>query len=293
MAKGTECSTALSVRILVAIKHVCDPDQASRLRLLDGGHALDCSGLDRFANPFDEYALEAALRLTENGETRQRHGEVIAVSFGDEGSELVLRNAMALGAAKAIRVATSDDDLDAHLLATALARVARMESVDLVLLGKQTVDGDGNEVAQRVAGLMELPQLTSVAAIQELPDGTLIAAREVDVGLLRVRTRPPAVISVDLRIVLPLSVHSHQTPPDFAYPSGLRFAPLPAIIMAKRKQLEVLPLSVLIGSARRALTFTNYELQTKREGCTLVEDVDQLVACLAERAPALLKSSRT
>jgi electron transfer flavoprotein beta subunit len=276
------------VKILVAIKQVSDPDQASRIRVLDDGRVLDCSELDRYANPFDEYALETALRLTEDGESpRHRIGEVIAVSFGDERSELVLRAALAVGASRGIRVAATDEALDAHLVATALAHLAQVESVDLVILGKQSVDGDGNEVAQRVAGLMDLPQLTGVSAIDEHSDGTLIVTREVEGGLLRVRTRPPAIMSVDLRVVLPCAVYSPHTRRDFEYPAGFRFASLPSIIAARRKQLEQLPLSALTGSAERTLVHSSFKLQTRRDVCTMVASVEELRLRLAERAPAI------
>lgn len=277
------------MRILVALKYVCDPDQVGRLRLREDGKVLDCTQLDRFANPFDEYALETALRLSENGEVpKQRLGEVIAVTFGDAASEMILRAALALGATRAIRIDSTDSALDAQLVAKGIAGLARGESADLVLLGKQSVDGDGNEVAQRVAAILDWPQVTSVAAIREQPSGVLEVDREIDDGVLRVRTATPVVISVDLRVILPRAVRSRHTSSEFEYPSGVRYASLPSLLGAKRKQLEVKPMSDLTDPTQRSLIHARYQLRSQRQCCELVESVDVLLDHISRHAPGIL-----
>lgn len=277
------------MRILVAIKQVCDPDQMGRLHLLENGTVLDRSCLDRFANPFDEYALETALRLTENGEVpQQRLGDVVAITFGDTASEVVLRSALALGATRAIRVDATDTAIDAQMVAKSIAHLARLQSADLVIMGKQSVDGDGNEVAQRVAAILDWPQVISVAAIREQSNGLLDVEREVDDGTLILRIALPAVVSVDLRVILPAAVRSRHTSRGFEYPTGVRYASLPSILGAKRKQLDVIPLSELTDPSHRVLNHARYQLRRPRQGCQLVETVDELLDRVAQHAPDVL-----
>jgi electron transfer flavoprotein beta subunit len=276
------------VKILVALKQVADPDHASRIGLTSNGRSIDTTGLEKKLNPFDEYALETALRLTENGELpKQRLGEVIAVTLGPRETEPVLRSALATGADRAIRVDATDEELDGRQVCRVLASLAVRNGIDLVLLGKQTVDGDGNEVAQRLAAQLDWPQSTFTATLLESEVGALIAEREVDGGTQKLALRLPAVVSVDLRIVAPRSVRSRATREDFVYPPGVRFASLPAIMQARRKNIECLAMPDLVGETSVLLEHVRYELAPKRAAGRIATGVEQLLDWLATEAKVL------
>src|SRR6267154_528754 len=131
------------MKILVPLKRVADPDNANKIKV--AAAKLETTGLEWKPNPFDEYAVETALRLTENGtNTKARLGEVIVVTFGPKETEATLRAALATGADRAFRVDAQDDALDGSLVARALKTLVEREKPDLVLMGKQAVDGDSN-----------------------------------------------------------------------------------------------------------------------------------------------------
>lgn len=276
------------MRILVPIKQVADPDHSARIRISADSTALDESSLERKLNPFDEYALETALRLTEDARnSRQRLGEVIVVTLGTKTTEVMLRSAMATGADRAIRIESRDDELDGRLVGKALASLARRLEVDLVLLGKQTVDGDGDEVAQRLAGLLDWPQSTFTSKIQEVEAGRLEVEREIDGGLQRLTLTLPAVISVELRIVSSLQVHSRHTPTEHPSPPGVRFASLPSIMQSKRKPLECLEQGELTDQASPQLRFVRYHPPAPRKPGRKVSSVDELARVLRTEAKVL------
>lgn len=276
------------MRILVPIKQVADPDHASRIRVSEDGKSVDISALERKTNPFDEYALEASLRLTEDGRApRQRIGEVIAATLGPKETESMLRSALATGADRAIRVPVEDNQLDGNVTAHVVAELARRNHVDLVILGKQTVDGDGNEVAQRVSVLLGWPCATFAATIVERDDGTLTIDREVDGGVDRLHVLPPAIISVDLRIVASNSVRSKMTPAEHNYPPGVRFASLPAILQSKRKPLEILDVEALCVTLEPSVIHSSYYLPSVRTAGKKVNSVEELIACLVTEAKVL------
>jgi len=275
------------VKILVALKRVADPDNANKIKIGPQGNAVDTSGLEWKVNPFDEYALEAALRLTENGKApKQRIGEVVAVTLGPKESEQTLRAALATGADRAIRVDTTDDALDGRLVALALETIVRAEKPDLVLLGKQAVDGDSNQVGQRLAELLDWPMATFAATIRE-EAGALLVGREVDGGVLTLRIGLPAVVTVDLRIVAPTSVFSLHTDAAHKYGDGVRFAPLPAIMAAKKKPLDVKALADVAKAATLTTRVSTYERPPARSAGLKVKDVTELVDKLANTAKVI------
>ena len=275
------------MKILVAVKRVADPDNANRIKVSSGGDAIDASGLEWKINPFDEYALEAALRLTENGASpKKREGEVVVVTMAPKEAETTLRSALATGADRAIRVEAGDDDLDGRVVAHALRKLVEEEKPDVVLMGKQTVDGDSNQVGQMLAELLDWPMATFAATLRQEQDGSLLVGREVDGGVLSLRVRPPCLVTVDLRIVSPEGVYSSLTDPSFKYNEGVRFAPLPAIMQAKRKPLTVRPLSELTDVALTT-KYTKFELPAKRKAGVKVKDVAELVQKLTEEARVL------
>ncbi|HEY6077152.1 MAG TPA: electron transfer flavoprotein subunit beta/FixA family protein [Polyangiaceae bacterium] len=275
------------MKVLVALKRVADPDNANKVKIAAGGNAVDTSGLEWKPNPFDEYALEAALRLTENGKApKQRLGEVVVVSIGPKEVEQTLRAALATGADRAIRVDATDDQLDGRLVAGALKALIDAEKPDLVLMGKQAVDGDSNQVGQRVAELLDFPMATFAATIKE-EEGALLVGREVDGGVLTLRVKLPALVTVDLRIVAPLSVFSKVTEPGFKYNDGVRFAPLPAIMAAKKKPLDVKPLAELVPGMALTTRYLKFERPVQRAAGMKVKDVTELVDKLTNVAKVI------
>jgi electron transfer flavoprotein beta subunit len=277
-----------AVRILVPLKLVVDPDLSNKVRVTEDGRGLVVSGSERKVNPFDEYALEAALRLTEDGSNpRQRFAEIIVATLGNHEADVMLRAGLATGADRAIRVPSEDGELDAASVAHVLARLVSRESCDLVLMGKQSSDGDGNEVGQRLAAILGWPQVTFVSKITGLADSRLELEREVDDGLQRLRVSLPAVVTVDLRIVTPEAVRSHQTPADFQYSPGVRFAPLPAIMKARKKSLEIRTISELHALVRPILRHIHYEIPPARACGRIVSSANELVSLLASEAKVL------
>jgi len=275
------------VKILVALKRVADPDNANKIKIAASGAAVDTTGLEWKPNPFDEYALEAALRLTENGKApKQRLGEVVVVTLGPKEAETTLRSALATGADRAIRIEATDDALDGRLVALALKGVVAEEKPDLVLLGKQAVDGDSNQVGQRLAEHLDWPMATFAATIRE--DGaSLLVGREVDGGVLTLRVKLPAVVTVDLRVVAPKSVYSQHTDAAHVYAEGVRFAPLPAIMAAKKKPLVAKTLADYAPGASLASRMLKFERPQARSAGVKVKDPAELVEKLQNVAKVL------
>jgi len=266
------------MKILVPLKRVSDPDNANKIKIAAGGNAVDTTGLEWKTNPFDEYALEAALRLTENGKApKQRIGEVVVVSLGPKEAETTLRAALATGADRGIRIDATDDALDGRLVALALKALVDAEKPDVVLLGKQAVDGDSNQVGQRLAELLDWPMATFAATIRE-EQGALLVGREVDGGVLTLRVKLPAVVTVDLRIVSPTSVFSlHTDQASHKYSDGVRFAPLPAIMAAKKKPLDVKPIAELAPGQSLTMKTLKFERPPARSAGVRVKDPAELV----------------
>ncbi|MCH2110726.1 MAG: electron transfer flavoprotein subunit beta/FixA family protein [Polyangiaceae bacterium] len=275
------------MKILVALKRVADPDNANKVKIPADGSKIDTAGLEWKINPFDEYALEAALRLTENGSTpKKREGEVIVVTLGPKETETTLRGALATGADRAIRIDANDDELDGRIVADALKKVVEEEAPDLVILGKQAVDGDSNQVGQMLAERLNYPMATFAATIDEEEAGTLLVGREVDGGVMQLRLTPPCLITVDLRIVAPSSVHSKLTAKDFDYNEGVRFAPLPAIMKAKKKPLVVKDLKD-VSDLTLTTSYQGFSAPAARQAGIVVNDVAELVQKLRDEARVL------
>ncbi len=275
------------MKILVPLKRVADPDNANKIKIPAGGATIDTTGLEWKPNPFDEYALEAALRLTENGATpKTRGGEVIVVTFGPKECETTLRAALATGADRAIRVDAKDDELDGSIVAKALRAIVDKEKPDAVVMGKQAVDGDSNQIGQMLAQHLGWPQATFAATIEE-EDGALLVGREVDGGVITLRVKLPALVTVDLRIVAPTSVYSKQTKRDFKYNDGVRFAALPAIMAAKKKPLAELKLAELVSDTALKVQYSRFEAPPSRKAGIKVKDVAELVTRLKNEAKVI------
>lgn len=275
------------MKILVALKRVADPDNANKVKIPASGATIETTGLEWKPNPFDEYALEAALRLTEDGKApKARAGEVVVVTFGPKETETTLRAALATGADRAIRVDVTDDKLDGHLVARALKTLVEREKPDVVLMGKQAVDGDSNQVGQILAEQLDWPMATFAATIKE-EAGALLVGREVDGGVITLRVKLPAVVTVDLRIVAPTSVYSLKTARTFKYNDGVRFAALPAIMAAKKKPLVEVKLPDLAADQGLKVTYHSFQAPPARKAGIKVKDVTDLVNRLKNEAKAL------
>ncbi len=274
------------MKILVPLKRVSDPDNANKIKI--GGGKIDTTGLEWKPNPFDEYAVETALRLTENGtNAKARLGEVLVVSFGPKEVETTLRAALATGADRAIRVDATDDQLDGDVVARALKTLVEKEKPDLVLCGKQAVDGDSNQVGQLLAEYLGWPQATFAGSIKSEADKALLVGREVDGGTMFLKVTLPAVVSVDLRIVAPKSVTSVHTPPTHNYADGVRFAALMAIMAAKKKPLVEVKLQELAEGATPRITYAGFEPPPARKAGIKVKTVAELVEKLKTEAKVL------
>jgi electron transfer flavoprotein beta subunit len=276
------------VKILVPLKRVADPANHNKVKIPASGDKIDTTGLEWQINPFDLYALEAALRLTEDGKApKARLGEVIAVTLGPKETETNLRSALATGADRAIRVETSDDELDGRLVALALKTIVEAEKPDLVLMGKQVVDSESNFVGQALAELLDWPMATFAATIKE-EAGALLVGREVDGGVMTARLKLPALVTVDLRIVSPDSVHSLKTAPGFRYPyDEVRFAALPAIMQAKKKPLAIKTLKEVVGDAQLTNRYVKFGAPPARKAGIKVKDVQELVQKLGGEAKVI------
>jgi electron transfer flavoprotein beta subunit len=274
------------VKILVPFKRVADPENANKVKVT--GAKIETAGLEWKPNPFDEYAVEAALRLTENGtNTKARLGEVVVVTFGPAEVDQTLRGALATGADKAIRIEATDDQLDGVIVARALAKIVEQVKPDLVMMGKQTVDSDSNQVGQYLAELLGWPQITFAATIKNEGNTALEIARVGDGGLQRVKVKLPAVVTVEDRVVYAGGVQSAPTPASHKYPDGVRFAPLPAIMQAKKKPLEVKKLADLGIDVTPSVQYLGYEPPPARKAGVKVKTVAELVDKLKNEAKVL------
>ncbi len=272
------------LKILVAVKRVADPDNLNKIKLSPSGE-IDAAGLEPKASPYDEYALEAALRLTENGaNTKQRLGEVVVATLGPKASEQMLRAMMGTGADRGIRVEANDAELDGDLVARALADLVAKEKPDLVILGYQQAEHESNEVAQMLAGHLGWPQATFAGRLRSDDDKALVVGREIEGGVAEVKVTLPAVVSVLDKIVHPKSVKSMHTQVSHAYPDGVRFAALMAIMAAKKKPLVEMKLADLVTDTALKVRYHAAEMPPRRSAGVKVKDVKDLVTKLKTEA---------
>ena len=273
------------MKILVTAKRIPDPTQ--KLKLKD--NALDLSGANWQLNQFDEYAVEAALRLTEDGANQAvRQGQVTVASLGPADVATQLRSALAMGADKAIRVDAKDDDLDASIVAKTIVKLVQRDQPDLVLMGKLAADNEGNDVGQRVAGILGWPQATFACSIQVVDGGkAVVVGREVDAGVELKKVQLPAVVTVDLRIVSPHAVKNARTKPEFAYADGPRYSSLKGIRAANSKPFEQLTLAQLGVSATPKTKVLKVETPPARQAGKKVGSVAELVEKLQKEAKVI------
>ena len=243
--------------ILVPLKRVVDFNVRVRVKPDGSGMALD--GVKMSINPFDEIALEEALRIRERGEAE----EVVVASIGAQVCSQQLRAGLAMGADRAILVETGRD-LEPLTIARTLKALVHRENSQLVILGKQAIDGDNNQTGQMLAALWGRPQATFASELS-LRNGAATATREVDAGLEVVEIDLPAVVTTDLRLNEP------------------RYTKLPDILKAKRKPLETVTLAELNVEPEEQFQVLGVEPPALRPKGVMVRDVAELVQALREK----------
>jgi len=249
------------MKILVPVKRVVDYNVKVRVKSDHSG--VDIANVKMSMNPFDEIAVEEAMRLKEKGVAT----EVVAVSCGVQACQETLRTAMAIGADRAILVQT-DVELQPLAVAKILKALVEREQPGLVILGKQAIDDDANQTGQMLAALADLPQATFASKV-EIADGKASVTREVDGGLETISITLPAVVTTDLRLNEP------------------RYVTLPNIMKAKKKQLDVLgPEDLGADVAPRLKTLKVSEPPGRKAGVK-VPDVATLVAKLKNEAKVI------
>jgi electron transfer flavoprotein beta subunit len=243
------------MKLLVAVKRVIDFNVKPRVKM--DGSGVDLANVKMSMNPFDEIAVEEAIRLKEKGAAT----EIVAVSIGPAKAQETLRTALAMGADRAILVQTDEEIVEPLAVAKILKGIAAEESPDMIILGKQAIDDDSNQTGQMLAALLGWPQGTFASKV-EMAGGSASVNREIDGGLETVKIKLPAVVTTDLRLNEP------------------RYASLPNIMKAKSKPLETKsPGDYGVDVAPRLETLKTTE-PAKRQAGVKVGSVDELVAKL-------------
>ncbi len=251
------------MKILVPIKRVPDPD--TRIRVKPDGSAVDFDGVKFAVNPFDSIALEEALRIKE----KIGSVEVVVVTIGGEESIEQLRVGLAMGADRALLV-RNNGDLDSLAIAKILAAIYRREQPVFVLMGKQAIDDDSNQVGQMLAALLGIGQATFVSKFELLENQTKARCnRETDSGIETIMVKLPAIITSDLRLNEP------------------RYVSLPGIMKAKKKPLEEVALGDLGVSVASRTRVLKLEPPASRKAGVRVKTVDELLDKLKREAKVL------
>jgi electron transfer flavoprotein beta subunit len=244
------------MKVLVPVKRVVDANV--KIRVKPDQSAVDLANVKMAMNPFDEIAVEEALRLREAGKA----SEVVAVSIGPAQAQETIRTALAMGADRGIHV-TAESDVEPLAVAKLLKAIAEREQPGLVVMGKQAIDDDSNQTGQMLAALLGWPQGTFASKVV-IGDGTVEVTREVDGGLQTLTLKLPAVITADLRLNEP------------------RYASLPNIMKAKKKTIDALTTAELGVDTEPRLTVEKTAPPPARQGGAKVASVEELVAKLKE-----------
>ena len=249
------------MKILVPLKRVVDYNV--KVRPLADNSNVDLNNVKMSVNPFCEIALEEAVRIKEAGNA----DEVIAISIGKIESQEQLRTALALGADRAILVET-ETLLEPLAIAKSIAKIIETEKPDLIILGKQTIDGDNNQTGQMLGALLNYPQATNASEV--VLDGSHAnVTREIDGGLQTLKLTLPAIVTTDLRLNEP------------------RYASLPNIMKAKKKELSITPIADLGVDVSPRTELLSVESPAAREAGVIVESVDELVEKLKNEAKVI------
>lgn len=249
------------MKIFVPIKRV--PDYQAKIRVKADGSGIETDGIKWIVNPFDEIAVEEALRLKEAGKAT----EVVVASIGPADTATQLRYTMAMGADRGM-LAVHDGPIDSDLASRCLAAMSRREEFGLIILGKQAIDSDAGQTAQLLAERLGIAH-ASFASKVVLEGATALVTREVDGGLEHQRVPLPSVISTDLRLNEP------------------RYAPLPGIMKAKKKPLDEITLAELGVTPQVLVSVKRMSTPSGRTGGRKVESVEALVQALQSEAKVL------
>jgi electron transfer flavoprotein beta subunit len=252
------------LKILVTAKRVTDPD--SKITLKRDGSGLDLDNVDYKMNPFCEIAVEEALRIAEEADDP----EVVVVAIGTDDATKEVRTGLAMGGDRGILVEHEEEELDSDLVAQILVKLCEEEEPDVVILGKQAIDGDSNQVCQLMAEYLGWPQATFAYKVElnDDLDGAKVM-REVDGGVETVNLSFPAVLTTDLRLNEP------------------RYASLPGIMKAKRKPFDVYDLDELGIEPNLKVETVGFTLPQERQAGVLVDSVDALIDKLANEAKVI------
>lgn len=249
------------MKILVPLKRVVDYNV--KVRPLPDNSNVDLNNVKMSVNPFCEIALEEAVRIKEAGNAE----EVIAVTVGKTESQEQLRTALALGADRAILVET-ESLLEPLAIAKVISKIVDEEKPDLIILGKQAIDGDNNQTGQMLGALLDYPQATNASEVV-LDENSVTVTREIDGGLQTLKLNKPAIVTTDLRLNEP------------------RYASLPNIMKAKKKELTVKNVSELGLDITARTELLSVELPPSRDAGIIVESVDELVDKLKNEAKVI------
>lgn len=249
------------MKILVPIKRV--PDYQAKIKIKSDGSGIETDGVKWIVNPFDEIAVEEALKIKEAGKAT----EVVVMSIGPADTQTQLRYAMAMGADRAILV-MQDGYVDSDVASKIIAAVYKKETPGLVIMGKQSIDSDASQTGQLLAALLSLPQACFASKVV-LEGDAVNVTREVDGGLETVKVNLPAIITTDLRLNTP------------------RYAPLPGIMKAKKKPLEEITPAALGVTASPLVRVRKMSPPPARKGGKKVGSVAELVAALKQEAKVI------
>lgn len=249
------------MKILVAVKRVIDP--YVKVRVKPDGTGVETQNIKMAMNPFDEIAVEEALRLKEQGIA----SEVILVTIGDTTSQETLRHGLALGADSAILVQTDQKQISLNV-AKILKKIAQDNQPDIIFAGKQSIDADNNQTPQMLAALLDWSQATFASHV-EIDGQQALVTREIDGGLETIKINLPAVISTDLRLNEP------------------RYASLPNIMKAKRKNIDIIKLADLNLDLKQHVEILEVKAPPSRSAGITVDSVDVLVDKLKNEVKVL------
>ncbi len=249
------------MKILVPIKRVVDYNV--KVRPLSDNSNVDLNNVKMAVNPFCEIALEEAVKLKESGKAT----EVVAISVGKTDSQEQLRTALALGADRATLIET-DSILEPLAISKVLQKVVEDEKPDLIILGKQAIDGDNNQTGQMLAAMLDYPQATNASELI-VEENSIKVTREIDGGLQTLELTIPAIVTTDLRLNEP------------------RYASLPNIMKAKKKELNIIPAADFDVDINPRTELISVELPPSREAGIMVETVDELVSKLKDEAKVI------
>jgi electron transfer flavoprotein beta subunit len=249
------------MKVLVAIKRVVD--YKATIRIKADGSGVDTANVKMSMNPFDEIAVEEAIRLREKGIAT----EVVAVSIGADSSQEILRTALAMGADRALLIKV-DSEVQPLVAAKLFKAIVQQELPQLVILGKQAIDTDNNQVGQMLAALMQWPQGTFASQLN-FHDGGVSVTREIDGGLETLLLQLPAVITTDLRLNEP------------------RFISLPNIVKAKSKPLNVMSADTLGVELKSTVKMLSVAIPDKRRAGVKLENAAELVRRLKTEAQVI------